>query len=299
LNRRRSARTIAQAAAVAEAIGPHTLNLRLPESGLPAEVLPIVQGVNGALSRLEQAAETQRDFLRRAAHQLRTPMTVLSARVQTLDDSAAAAELRADIKQLSRIISQLLQLNEIDALPEVGDKFADLGAVGEAVTGELAPVAARQQKSIELTRPAAPVLVRADPNVVEIAIRNLVENAVQHSPAGAAIGVRIGAEGCLEVIDSGPGIGEELRERIFEPFWSGDPRGSSVGLGLTIVSRVARRCGARVTIGAAPGGGACFAMHFQQYPVPVADIDPAQLRASIPASLTQRRRREALDAAAG
>ena len=295
----RRMRPIAHVSAIAGTIGPHTLNLRLPERDLPAEVLPIVQAVNGALARLEQAADTQREFLRHAAHQLRTPMMVLSARAQALDDSTTAAELRDDIKQLSRIIAQLLQLNEIDALPDSGKAVADLGAVGEAVSEELRASAARRHKTIELTRPAAPVLVRADPNVIEIAVRNLVENAIDHSAPGSTIGLNIGADARVEVVDAGPGIPDELRGRIFEPFWSGDPQGSSAGLGLTIVKRVAERYGARVVVATAPGGGASFSMYFEPSPLRVAEIDAATAKASVPASLAQRRRREALDTAAG
>ena len=291
-------RPIEQVSAIAGTIGPHTLNLRLPERDLPAEMLPIVQSVNGALERLERAAETQREFLRRAAHHLRTPLMVLSARTDSLDDSETTAELRRDVRELSRIISQLLQLNEIDALPD-GEAVADLAAVGEAVRDELAPRAARQDKRIELMPPDDPVLVRGDPNVIEIAVRNLVENAIQHSPPGSTIGLRIGADGQLEVVDAGPGIADELRDRIFEPFWSGDPHGVRAGLGLTIVSRVAERYGASVTVTAAPGGGARFAMHFQPSAVRLSDLDPAAARASVPASLAHRRRREALDRAAG
>ena len=277
----RRMRPIAQVAQIAGTIGPHTLNLRLPEADLPAEVLPIVQSVNGALERLQHAAEAQREFLRHAAHQLRTPLTVLSARAQALDDTVVAAELRDDIRQLSRIMSQLL------------------GAVGEAVRDDLAASAARQRKKIELARPAVSVLVSADPNVVEIAVRNLVENAVHHSPPGSTIGLRIGADAQVEVVDCGPGIADDLRERIFAPFWSGDPQGNSAGLGLTIVNRIAERYGARVSVVNAPGGGAAFAMHFDPLPLAADAIDPALAKASIPASLAHRRRREALDAAAG
>jgi len=293
----RRMRPIEQVSAIAETIGPHTLNIRLPERDLPAEMLPIVQSVNRALERLDRADETQREFLRRAAHHLRTPLMVLSARTDSLDDSETTAELRRDVRELSRIISQLLQLNEIDALPH-GEAVADLAAVGEAVRDELAPRAARQDKNIELTPPDIPVLVRGDPNVIEIAVRNLVENAIQHSPPGLTIDLRIGADARLEVVDAGPGIADERYDRIFEPFWSGDPHGVRAGLGLTIVSRIAERYAASVTVTAAPGGGARFAMQFQQAAVRLTDLDPAAVRASVPASLAHRRRREALDRAA-
>ena len=297
----RRMRPIARVLEIAGTIGPHTLNLRLPERKLPADALSIVQSVNSALERLHRADETQRQFLRRAAHHLRTPLMVLSARAHSLDDSEQAAELRVDVGELSRIISQLLQLNEIDALPDTGEVVTDLGAVGEAVRNELATRAAAQDKCIELEQPKAPALVRGDPNVIEIAVRNLAENAIRHSPPGSTIGLRIGADAHLEVVDAGPGIADELRDTIFEPFWSGDPHGvgAGAGLGLTIVSRVAERYGARVTVTAAPGGGARFALHFQPALVRLSDVDPATARASIPASLAHWRRRKTLDRAAG
>ena len=293
----RRMRPIAQVSAIAGTIGPHTLNLRLPERDVPAELLPIVRGVNGALERLERAAGLQREFLRRAAHHLRTPLMVLSARADTIDDSETAAELRADVSELSRIISQLLQLNEIDTLPD-GDAVADLGAVGEAVRDELAARAATQDKNIELTPPDTPVLVRGDPNVIEIAVRNLVENAIQHAPPGSTIGLSIGTDAHLKVVDTGPGIADGLRDRIFEPFWSGDPQGVSAGLGLTIVSHVAERYGASIKVTAGPGGGAQFTICFEPAAVRFSDLDSATARASVPANLAHRRRREPLDRAA-
>jgi signal transduction histidine kinase len=293
----RRIRPMARVLEIAGTIGPHTLSLRLPERKLPADVLLIVKSVNGALARLERAAEVQREFLRRAAHHLRTPLTVISARTDALDDSETAAELRGDIRELSRIISQLLQLNEIDALPD-SEAVADLGAVGEAVRDELALQAAKRDKCIELAQPGAPVLVRGDPNVIEIAVRNLVENAIQNAPPGSTIGLRIGADGQLEVVDAGPGIADELRDRIFEPFWSGNPQGVSAGLGLTIVRHVAERYGASISVTAASGGGARFTIFFQPSAVRLSDLDAATARASVPAGLAHRRRREVLDRAA-
>ena len=221
---------------IAGTIGPQTLDMRLPERNLPAEVQPIVHAVNGALERLDRAAAAQREFLRRAAHQLRTPLTVLSARAETLDDSETASQLRGDIREIAGMIAQLLQLNELDALPERGNSAADLGAVGEAVCEELQPKAARGDRRIELVQPDRPVLVRGDPNVIEVAVRNLVENAIRHSPPGGAVDIRVRPAGRLEVANAGPAIPEDLQARIFEPFWSGDPDGGHPGLGLTIAA---------------------------------------------------------------
>jgi signal transduction histidine kinase len=292
----RRTRPIANAAKIAGTIGPYTLNLRLPEQDLPREVLPIVRGVNGALQRLEQAAAAQREFLGRAAHHLRTPLTVLSARADSLDGSETAQSLRADVREMARTISQLLQLNDIEGLPEQPDAVADLGAVAESVRHQLAKTAARRNTPIELTAPDVPVLVRGDPNVIEVAVRNLVENALQHSPPGAVVGIAVAPNGRIAVADAGPGIADALRDKIFEPFWSGDPEGARAGLGLTVVRRVAERYGAAVTVRAAPGSGTVVAVDF--VPAPAA-LGASAAERTIPASLAYRRRHAALDRATG
>jgi two-component system, OmpR family, sensor histidine kinase TctE len=291
-------RPIARVAAIAGTIGPDTLDRRLPEEGLPTEVQPIVNAVNGALERLQAAAGAQREFLRRAAHHLRTPLTVLSARAASLDDSEMAAQLRGDVAEIARIISQLLRMNEIDTMPEQAGMLADLGAVGEAVRQELAERGARQGLRVELNVPEAPVLVRGDPNVIEVAVANLVENALQHSPPGEAVVIVVAPDACIGVADRGPGVPADLRGKIFEPFWSGDPHGVRPGLGLAIVRRVTDRCGATITVGSGAKGGAVFELRFLPAPE---DMSPAAAAAdrTAPASLLQRRRLQALERAAG
>ena len=293
----RRTRPIAQVSAIAETIGPQTLNLRLPEQDVPREVLPIVHSVNGALARLERAASAQQEFLRRAAHQLRTPLTILSARSAAVEDAELAAALRDDIGEISRIVSQLLQLNEIDALPDSGNSLADLGAVAEAVRDELTARAARLGVRLDLVQPDEPMLVRGDPNVIEVAVQNLVENALQHAPIGTVVTIRVATDGRLEIGDAGPGVPKELRGRIFEPFWSSDPSGSRPGIGLTIVSCIAERYRGEVAIGDNPDGGALFTLRFPPVVVPPHEREKAAA-ASLPAGLARRRRRAVLHRAA-
>ena len=292
---RRRIRPIAEVSRIAGTIGPQTLDMRLPERDLPAEVQPIVHAVNGAFERLDRAAAAQREFLRRAAHQLRTPLTVLSARAETLDDSETASQLRGDIREIARMITQVLQLNELDALPEHGGSVADLGAVGEAVGDELRTKAARAGKRIDLTQPNRPVLVPGDPNVIEVAVRNLVENAIRHSPAGGTVEIRVEPAGRIEVANTGPVIPEELQKKIFEPFWSGDPDGRLSGLGLTIVGRIAERCGAAITVRSTPDTGTVFTLAFQPVPFDRSRLDSGAVRRSVPAGLALRRLDRRLD----
>lgn len=226
-----------------------------------------------------------------------TPLTVLSARVSSLDDTDVVRKLRADIDELARITSQLLQLNEIETMPDRDGTVADLGAIGEAVRDELATRAANRHLRIELTAPPVRVLVTGDPNVIEIAVRNLAENAIEHSPEGSAIGIRVASDGQITVSDAGPGIAADLREKVFEPFWSGDPHGTRAGLGLAIVRRVAERYGGTVAVASACRDGALFTLGFP--PAPADPCDPRPAWSGVPASLAHRYRQGALGPAAG
>jgi signal transduction histidine kinase len=293
----RRTRPIARVSAIAETIGPQTLNLRLPEQDVPREVLPIVHSVNGALGRLERAAAAQQEFLRRAAHQLRTPLTILSARAAAVEDAELAAALRGDIGEIARIVTQLLQLNEIDALPDSGDLLADLGAVAEAVRDESTAQAARLGMHLDIVQPDEPVLVRGDPNVIQVAVQNLVDNALQHAPLGTAVMIRAATDGRIEVDDAGPGVPEGVRGKIFEPFWSSDPSGARPGIGLTIVTRIAERYRGEVAVSDHPGGGALFTLRFSPAVVPPHEREKAAA-AGLPAGLARRRRSSGLDRAA-
>lgn len=261
----------------AQTIGLNTLDRRLPERDVPAEMQPIVRAFNDVLGRLEQAVEAQRELLRRAAHQLRTPMMLLNARAAQVSEEATAAELRADVAELARIVGQLQQLNEVDALPAGGKALADLGAVAAGVRDELTPRAAKQGMRLDLSRPEAPVLVHGDPYVIEVALRNLVENALDQSPAARTVTVAVGSDGDIAVSDNGPGVAEELRDKIFEPLWSGDPDGRRIGLGLTIVRRIAERYGAGIAVETAATGGARFVLHFTVAPTTAAVVEAAAL----------------------
>ncbi|MGE5268759.1 MAG: sensor histidine kinase [Thiohalocapsa sp.] len=130
-------------------------------------------------------------------------------------------------------------------------------------------------------------------------MRNLVENAVQHSPPGATVALEVAAAGEIAVSDAGPGVPADQREAIFEPFWSGDTQARRSGLGLAIVRRIAERSGAAVSVERA-AGGATFRLRFPEtYDSAESDTgDSGGIDRSIPASLAVRRRVAALGRAA-
>jgi signal transduction histidine kinase len=105
---RRSLRPLGELARLAAAIGPMRTEVRLPVDGVPAEVLPLVTAVNGALTRLEDGFALQRRFTADAAHQLRTPLAVIAARLDSLTPFEGQPELKADVRRMSRLVGQLL-----------------------------------------------------------------------------------------------------------------------------------------------------------------------------------------------
>ncbi len=260
---RTSLSPVRRASQKAAAIKPGVEGVRLPLDDLPSEVLPLVTAVNAALDRLERGVEMQRQFTANAAHELRTPLAILSAGLEALPLTSEAERLRLDAERMSRLVSQLLRVARLDARPLDLSQTIDLGEVASEVVEHLAPWAIRHDRNLGFEPAGGPVAVRGDRDALADAIRNLVENALAHSPEGGEVTVRVDGQGEVSVLDHGVGVPAELRERIFERFWrSPERRGSGVGagLGLSIVAETARAHAGQVTVDEAAGGGACFTL---------------------------------------
>jgi signal transduction histidine kinase len=244
-------------------IGPASTEIRLPETGLPGEILPLVHAINAALDRLEQGFKAQREFTADAAHELRTPLAILRTNIDLIADQDVARALRQDIDMMSRLVDQLLNFAELESLVIRPDEVADLHAVCTDVAAYLAPLAVKQNKSLEVPEASAHVIIRGNAEVLGQAVRNLVENALVHTPVGTTVEIEVTTEPAIHVRDQGPGISETERELIFRRFWRRDRRrrGSS-GLGLSIVSRIAEAHSGSVSVDNRPGGGAEFVIRF-------------------------------------
>ena len=176
-------RPLLRAARDAERIGPADTASRLDETGVPIEVLPLVRAVNGALERLDAAFENQRQFTADAAHELRTPVAVLRARIDALSLNGAGATLRDDVDRLSRLIDQLLTVSALDGRAFDLDRQVDVGAVARRVVADLAPLAVARGRDLAFQGPKRPVRIVGNALALEEGVRNLVENALRYTPS--------------------------------------------------------------------------------------------------------------------
>ncbi|MCR5881349.1 ATP-binding protein [Rhizobacter sp. J219] len=238
----------------------------LAEQGLPDEVSPLVNALNGLLQRLGQTLDTQRAFLSDAAHELRSPLTALKLQIESLrrapDDDArakAVSSLSDGIDRAARIVEQLLALarSEPGAQPPPMEPL-DLSELVRQAVADTVPYALSRGSSFSL-QADAPVTVRGERQGLTALVRNLADNAVRYAPPGSQVELRVSLEQgvpLLQVDDAGPGIPASERERVFDRFYrraSGGEEGT--GLGLAIVRSVAAHHGATVTLGQSPLGG--------------------------------------------
>lgn len=235
---------------------------RLPETGVPREILPLVQAINAALDRLDHGIRIQQEFTADAAHELRTPLAILAAHIDTLEDRGSASALRRDVAAMARIVEQLLAVARLEAHDLTDGAPIDLNSLAQDVAATLGRLAVQSGCAIEVDVATTPVRVRGNGPLLWDALRNLIENALAHAPVGSDVRVTVTEEPAIAVSDSGPGVPEALRDKVVQRFWRGDRSKPGAGLGLAIVLRTIEGHGGRLSIGDAPGGGACFTLHF-------------------------------------
>jgi signal transduction histidine kinase len=258
---RRALRPVIEASDMARSIGPERMNLRLRSRNLPLEVRPLVDAFNAALDRLEQGFRQQREFTADAAHELRTPLTVLRTRLDTFPDKSAVRDLLRDIDAMSHVVNQLLDVAELEGVVVNPAETAELGTVCAEVAALVAPIAVGQGKEVALIQGQSPVRVRGNAAMLFQAVRNLVENAIEHTPVGTTVEIVVGEDGKVCVVDEGPGVPPDERDLIFRRFWRRDrTRTNGSGLGLSIVARIAEAHGGSIRVEYAPAGGAAFTL---------------------------------------
>ncbi|MEO7056758.1 MAG: ATP-binding protein [Caldimonas sp.] len=237
---------------------------------LPTELEPIVSSINDLLSRLSAAFSVQRSFLADAAHELRTPVTALRLQLQLLEQSAdeaerhdALAELKAGIDRSQRLIEQFLEIsgaeNDGDARPM---EPVDLSELARSIVAEMSLKAEHAGIDLGFGGSSA-IQLHGHPHQLGVLLTNLIENAVRYTPSGGKVDVDISVEHGLPVLrvtDTGPGIPEAERGRVFKRFYRGENAdelardSSGSGLGLAIVRAITEQHHASISLCTAPGG---------------------------------------------
>jgi signal transduction histidine kinase len=236
------------------------LDRRLHEPELVSELRPVARAFNAALERVQAVAGRRDRLVADIAHELRTPLAVLSLRAEELPDSPAKPELRRGLDRLSRMISQILDSERLGA-PGRTHEPVDLVELARGAVAGIAPLAISEGYELEFEAEVEAVVVQGDAAAIGRAVANLLSNAVAHAGGGGTISVHVTAAGAVEVQDGGPGLPPGADERVFEPFhrerWDKD----GCGLGLHLVQEVMRAHGGRAE--AAPSSaGALFRLVF-------------------------------------
>lgn len=262
-------RTLERATRDVAVDGPGRLRAAIPHADARDELGALARTLQTTFRRLDEAMERERDFVRAAAHDLRSPLTALSARIQgalarPLDAEADREELRElgdDVRRMARLAEHLLLL----ARDETALQRAPI---------DLAELAGRRVDRVRSAHPdvdvdleaAAATHVLGDAALLAHLLDNLLDNAVLHG-RGAPVRVQVATEAgdaLLRVVDEGPGAQPEALGRLRDAFFRGDPARSAggSGLGLAIVERIARVHGATVTLANRPSGGFEVAVRF-------------------------------------
>jgi signal transduction histidine kinase len=255
----------------AGAIGPQEPGRRLREGIAPKELLPLVRGFNAALERLEVELGRRKRFIADVAHELRTPLAVISLRAESPLDEEARQDLRRGVRRLTQLVAQMLDLERL-SLSSHQRAGVDLATIAGDVVADLAPLAIDQGYDLSLEAPDRPIFVTGDSHAVSRAITNLVGNSIAHGGCTGQIRVVVGSDRTIDVIDQGPGVPAALQARVFEPFSRGTLNTEGSGLGLNLVREIMRAHGGEVLL--IPGGcGATFRLSFAS---PDGEAEPAQ-----------------------
>ena len=236
---------------------PEDLSLLQPPV-VPREMRPLLEAINQVMHRLRQILLHQQRFVRDAAHQLRTPLAVLKLQVQSarhgdVEPQQALAEIEATVDRATALANQMLALAKVEQLKQQAADMepVDWSAIVREVALDLAPLVADKALDFEL-QAEHPLWVHASPWMLRELTRNLLHNAIRHSPPQAPLLIRVqhhpnNAE--FLISDHGSGISPALRQRLFQPFSAGEQiHASGSGLGLAICYEIVQALHGRIAL---------------------------------------------------
>jgi two-component system sensor histidine kinase QseC len=231
----------------------------LDAGNAPREVVPLIERINRLFVRIDASLQKERRFTADAAHELRTPVAGIKAQVQVARAAASGTERDRALDnavlgcdRAAHLIDQLLTLARIDSLGDEMTEPCRLRVIAAEVIAAIAPAALSRNVRLELTE-GKEVEVRGSPALLRILLRNLIDNAVRHTPPGTSVRIEIAAghdQVFLSLTDNGPGIPEAEVARVAERFYRTlGTSASGSGLGLSIVKRIAEIHAASLQLG--------------------------------------------------
>ena len=245
----------------------------LDENAAPTEIAPLVVAVNDLLGRLSANVQTQRRFVADAAHQLKTPLAGLRTQAELALHNTSPEDIQSSLRQLvagsehaTRLVNQLLLLANAENAGAVAMSRVDLNALAQEQAQYWVPQAMATGIDLGFEGPDGPVSVHGNALLLAELLNNLLDNALRYTPQGGHVTVRLWVHhphAVLAVEDTGPGIAESERERVFDRFYRVLGTGTSgSGLGLAIVKEIAQKHQGDVAVtGTGPDGagpGTCM-----------------------------------------
>jgi two-component system sensor histidine kinase QseC len=231
--------------------GPNYLS-SIDNKGIPIEIAPLVTALNRLFQQVREAISREKQFTTDAAHELRTPLAAVKTQVEVVlrekDEQQREKILHKILigtNRIAHIVDQLLTLSRLEStikLPR--PTYLDLNKLAAKIVAELAPTAIEKAIEIELFSPDSEMFVNGDENLLSVLLRNLIDNAIRYTPAHSKVLILLSETEhsiCLQVIDNGPGIPEDLQQRIFDRFFRQvGTQAEGSGLGLPISKEIAR-----------------------------------------------------------
>ncbi len=224
---------------------------------LPQEIAPLVLALNRLFTRIEESFSRERQFTDNAAHELRTPLAAMKTQAQVLmKKTSKTSDLKEDLDNLhasidraSHMVNQLLSFTRLQA-DQIQFEKTDLSTLTEGVLKDMSPLAVRNK--IDLEADIAPtIIVKGNRNALEILLRNLIDNAIKFTPSGGKIVVAVFEEkhkAVVKIADTGPGIEDADKDKVFERFYRVQKNKQGSGLGLSMAKWVCEVHGADIAL---------------------------------------------------
>ncbi|WP_244196184.1 sensor histidine kinase [Paraburkholderia susongensis] len=241
-------RPLRNASEAAAQITPRNLKTRLSTNGVPNEIRPLINGFNEALGRLEKGFTVQQQFLAAAAHELQTPLTLIRAGIELQPEIKGKDLLIHEIDLMSRQVRQLLHLAEVSEAQNFSFGEVSIVDAAQDVVEYLARKADAKRVKLHIDEHSTPASIRADKSALFILLKNILENAINASPANGRVSLTID-EASIEISDEGLGIRKEHLPFLFKRFWRApDAKHDGAGLGLAICWEIALAHDWRLTV---------------------------------------------------